>query len=160
MDNFLTEFQGRIIASDRYDWSNHLAEYGTLRTYRQFKIECTFEPYLDLDISREAAQMFTRLRARLLRFEANTGRWAKPPIPYEQRLCKLCNSAEIEDEAHVLFRCPVWACYRYQLRGYGCMADNDLVALMESTDEKFITDLNQFLKLVLFEKSEMLAVLG
>ena len=44
-----------------------------------------------------------------------TGRYVRPRLPAEERLCKICNSGEIEDEKHFLLKCQKYNFERHLL---------------------------------------------
>ena len=48
--------------------------------------------------------IITRWRLSCHDLKIETGRYAKPAIPREMRICDVCY--EIEDESHVIFKCP------------------------------------------------------
>ena len=48
----------------------------------------------------------SQLRIGILQINIEIGRYRS--IPLEERLCRLCNMNEIEDEIHFLFRCPTY----------------------------------------------------
>ena len=77
-----------------------------LRTYRQFKqIRCT-ETY----VSRLVHIVSTCYGSvpRRLTLAIETGRYAKPPVPVENRLCVVCNKNCVETENHFLLDCPLY----------------------------------------------------
>ena len=48
------------------------------------------------------------------RLRVETGRWDRPPVPYAQRKCQICD-IEIEDEFHFMFVCPLYNADRTKL---------------------------------------------
>ena len=144
---------------DGQEWRDHISRYGSLRTYKNFKNELVLENYLDLKLPSSVIGFYTKLRGGLSHSEVTTGRWANPPVEYAQRLCRLCNLNRIEDEAHILFDCPIWTTYRQQLHSYHCFAQKNLEGVCSSTDADFIGDLVKYLQLVLAKKAEILAIL-
>lgn len=156
---FISEFYNRCKDCDYQSWHANVNNYGALRTYRKFKDDLTMEPYVCLNLPRKARSMFTKLRGGMLRIESNLGRWAVPYRLYINRLCPLCNSQQVEDEAHVIFSCPVWRCYRQQLMKYECFRNSSIKQLCTTRNTDLISDISKFLNLVLFERSEILDVL-
>ena len=69
---FLHHFSTRLLDIDRQGWLGHLTRYGILR-----------------------------ILLRLFHVEVNQGRWADPPVQYALRLCRLCKSRQVDDEAPV-----------------------------------------------------------
>ena len=37
------------------------------------------------------------------------GRWSRPRVPRDERLCTKCSQSVVEDEFHVLFECPSYS---------------------------------------------------
>ena len=155
---FVKQFYERICECDRQIWHWNVNNFGGLRTYRIFKNQLTLEPYLGLNLPLKTRNTFTKLRGGLLRIEVNLGRWRGKN--YEKRICPLCNYNEIEDEIHVLFTCPVWNCYRDQLKDYSCFREKDIVKLCTSDDESLINYVKRYIELVITEREEILEILS
>ena len=66
------------------------------------KPNCLYNSYVDDSLR----ITITRWRMSNHRLAIEKGRYAKPIIPRENRLCKLC--LIIEDEDHVIYRCPLY----------------------------------------------------
>ena len=64
------------------------------------------EFYLDIINIRKYRHALAQFRSGVHQLEIERGRYHN--IPYDQRLCKLCN-LEIEDEMHFMFRCETYA---------------------------------------------------
>ena len=75
-----------------------------LRTYRTFKRDFTFEPYLLIG-KREEKQMLTKFRISDHSLEIERGRYIG--LDVKDRICKNCNY-EIEDELHFLLKCHMY----------------------------------------------------
>ena len=52
----------------------------------------------------------SRWRLSSIPIKVETGRYKRPPIPRENRLCSICFI--VEDEEHVLLRCPLYQSIR------------------------------------------------
>ena len=50
-------------------------------------------------------QQLMRLRTGAHHLAIETGRWSRPSIPREERLCPRCTSGVVEDEVHLLCVC-------------------------------------------------------
>ena len=75
-----------------------------LRTYRLFKTEIKLEPYL-LEIKNSVTRRFlSRFRLSSHNLYIETGRWQRPKIPPEDRICPSCING-VEDEIHVFVQC-------------------------------------------------------
>ena len=56
---------------------------------------------------------FARLVTSSHRLRVETGRWDKPvATEYKDRKCKICNFGDIEDEYHLVLKCPVYSSIR------------------------------------------------
>ena len=86
-----------------------------LRTYAVFKISYEMEKYLDSNLTRPLVSAISKLRTCTHSLEIETGRYARPRIPPEQRVCRMCNLNHTEDEMHFLFQCPAYEDYRKSL---------------------------------------------
>ena len=48
---------------------------------------------------------YAKFRCGTFPINTELGRYRKPKIPLEQRLCKVCESRAVEDEKHFLVQC-------------------------------------------------------
>ena len=76
-----------------------------LRTYRLFKMDFSWELYLSSIIKRSHLVAMARFRASCHSLAIETGRYHKPPIPPECRICIYCNSGKVDDELHFITEC-------------------------------------------------------
>ena len=61
-------------------------------------------------------RMLLKLRGGTAAFQVESDRWHG--VRREDRMCKECNSGEVEDVVHWLVRCPVWRRLRESLRSH------------------------------------------
>ena len=71
-------------------------------------------PYIDLCRSRADRSIISKFRLSAHSLEIEKGRYNK--IERKNRICKLCNRGEIEDEYHFFSICPHYLSYRNQFR--------------------------------------------
>ena len=69
--------------------------------------------YLDLVRERPRREALAQPRTGSHWLAEETGRWQRPYTPREQRICPHC-SGGVEDVAHMLFGCPLYAPLRQQ----------------------------------------------
>ena len=91
-----------------------------LRTYRQFKLEFGYEPYLDVVRVQLHQRAIIRFRVSAHNLHVETGRHHRPrPTPVEDRICMYCNDNMnekiVEDECHALMVCPKFEVMRGEL---------------------------------------------
>jgi len=93
------------------DWKRGLEQKSKLRTYRAIKTEWKREDYLALPNGQRASIATLRSGTNSLRVE--TGRWRGEAV--ENRICMLCGSGAVEDEAHLLIFCDTYADLRLNM---------------------------------------------
>ena len=86
-------------------------EKNKLRTYRTFKENIKYEPYLDLDINKNLIKKYTQLRLSAHRLQIELARHIKTTKndrhtqKLQARKCQLCLNSD-EDEMHFVMQCP------------------------------------------------------
>ena len=75
-----------------------------LRTFVQFKDFEILPPHIGKPLSFLERKVMSKLRLGILPIRLETGRYLRPILPEEQRLC-YCDSGEVESEIHLLFIC-------------------------------------------------------
>lgn len=83
-------------------WNAELANTSRGQFYIKFKNEFRLEPYL-LRLKPQHRFILTKFRLSNLKFPIETGRWTN--IPRDNRICTKCQSGEVGDEYHYLFKC-------------------------------------------------------
>ena len=99
-------FKQRLIDCCKQDWCTAIAESGKERHYRFIMPALQVANYINYDIPLKFRISLSKLKCSEHNLNVETGRHSG--IPYEQRLCILCNKHEIEDELHFIMSCPVY----------------------------------------------------
>jgi hypothetical protein len=86
-----------------------------LRTYSTFKREWGTEEYLRLVSTRSHRSALAKFRCGVAPLRLETGRYERGRIPVHERVCMLCDGIEVEDEDHVVLRCPLYMDLRNEL---------------------------------------------
>ena len=89
-----------------HEWRNSLNNYPKLRTYTGFKADFKTEPYVYTCMNKKYRSVVAQLRSGILPLEIETGRWKGTEL--FNRVCHLCRSGCVEDEAHFLFTCDFY----------------------------------------------------
>ena len=76
---------------------------GKLRTFRKIKKHFECEKYLNEISNFKYRQAVTKLRISAHKLTVETGRYNN--VPYNDRLCRLCELNEVGDEHHFLMSC-------------------------------------------------------
>ena len=135
----LTIVENHILAKQDSEWREALQNKPKLRTYITLKTNFDTEKYVKKYTCKRERSLFAQLRVGILPLEIETGRyWG---IAIEQRLCHFCKSL-VEDEAHFLCICPLYAAERFKL--YTSIIErNELFEPMEIiTKFQYIMQLN------------------
>ena len=93
------------------NWKAGLEEKDKLRVYRSFKVDLKREEYLSLPSDQRSLLATIRSGTSSLRVE--TGRWRKKAL--EERICSLCGTGAVEDEAHFLMACVTYREERFRM---------------------------------------------
>ena len=86
-----------------------------LRTYRQYKYVLSCSSYVKNVKTVFLEEQLSNFRSGSLKLAIETGRYAKPKIPLENRLCIFCDSSHIETETHFLLHCDFYTDIRRAL---------------------------------------------
>ena len=86
-----------------------------LRTYRLYKTSVQTEHYVSCQLPRNTRRTMALFRSGALPLAVETGRYSRPPILLNERLCKFCNTNSVENEIHFLMLCPLYSDIRYEL---------------------------------------------
>ena len=101
--HFISIFKQRLIDEYLQQWQGNINDNGVLTLYRELKTSFEFESYLDNIVSRNLRIAITKLRICSHSLRIHTGRYDR--LERNVRLCQVCNSNEIEDEFHFMFKC-------------------------------------------------------
>ena len=84
-----------------------------VRSYVTYKTTYCSEKYVSLNLKRNDRSLLAQFRCGILPLRIETGRYVgeKP----NERLCKICDSQQIEDETHFLLHCPFYSVLRNTL---------------------------------------------
>ncbi len=142
--------------------------YPKLRTYKLFKEEFKFENYLrsTKNLNHTLALFHFRISSHNLRIE--TGRYTRPKIPVNQRMCIYCTFQAVETESHFLVECSLFIKERMEfleavniylpVNNNYATNEHKFVDIM-SCDEKFVTDaLGKFIYTCLNKRNTCTAI--
>ena len=77
-------------------------------------------------------KFLSKFRLGMLHLHVETGRWARPRLPPEERLC-YCNDNVVEDECHFLLECKKYNFNRQSL--FNHIPDLQHFRTLESVDK-------------------------
>jgi hypothetical protein len=61
--------------------------------------------YTFLPLATKKTNMLARCRLGSNHLKVETATWQTPTLPYEQRLCDLCDMGDVQNEYHIIFKC-------------------------------------------------------
>ena len=108
--------RGKLYEHFTRTWRGEVSVKPKLRTYKLFKDVYELEPYISINMSVKYRSVLARLRNGILPLELETGRYHG--VPEAERICKLCDSGDIENEFHFLFKCSTYQDDRQQFFSY------------------------------------------
>ena len=103
-DAFMYVFRQRLIDIYKQNWNTRLTESPRARFYRVVINDLSFYEQLDKIHNKSHRNALARLITSSHRLRVETGRWERPVIPYESRICTMCH--KLDDEFHFLLECP------------------------------------------------------
>ena len=102
---FINIFRVRIMDIAKQDWSSRLNNSSRARFYRAVKPDFGQSKYLEIVNVPSHRRALAKLLTSSHRLRCETGRWERPVVPYENRMCLVCLD-KIGDEFHFLLECP------------------------------------------------------
>ena len=111
---FVIMFKQRLIDEFLQQWYENIESSNVLILYRSVKEKFELESYLEIINSRNLRIALAQIRISAHSLRIQTGRFARDRIERNLRYCEICNSDEIEDEFHFLFKCPAYDSLRKQ----------------------------------------------
>ena len=99
-----------FLDKQKSQWLSTIQIKPKLRFYKLFKDSFTVEKYLSINLSSSERSLLAQIRLGILPLHIETGRFNN--IDRDERLCKICNNGEIEDELHFLFNCSTYEAER------------------------------------------------
>ena len=88
------------------EWPHKCEKLPKLRTYILFKQQYMTEEYVKINLKRRERSVLAQFRLGILPIRIETGRFIGEKV--EDRLCRMCNQNQIENEIHFLFHCPLY----------------------------------------------------
>ena len=129
--------KSKLVENDKSLWRTNLfndnghQNGNKLGTYRLYKTDLETECYVKLSLQRDHRRILAMFRCGNLPLHIETGRYARPKLPVEQRTCFRCIET-IEDELHFLIDCPFYDEIRRNLFRKAQLCNRDFI-LYDST---------------------------
>jgi len=133
---------------------NDTIKHPILRTYIVFKHAFSRERYIESLSIKKYQRAISRFRVSSHRLGIETGRHQKPYIPPERRVCKFCDSKNVDDELHFLIHCDFhstarqtfYSHLRHLITNFDTLKDMDKFReILVSTNDDVILALGKFI---------------
>jgi hypothetical protein len=105
---FIVVFKQRLIDEYLQEWRASINCNDVLFLYKSVKDSFEMSPYLENIVSRKLRIALTKLRISAHNLRIQTGRYSRERVERNLRYCLICNTNEIEDEFHFVFKCPAY----------------------------------------------------
>ena len=119
MDQFFSWLQ--TINKEQLDQCG--SDRNKLKLYKLFKGSFSTEPYVENVKNRNQRCWLSRMRISAHHLGIELGRYAIPPVPPDQRMCKYCDSNTPDTELHFLLKCETFSlkrqCFFGKLKSLG-----------------------------------------
>ena len=138
--------------SDMYkqEWQNTLANKSSCILYKTFKTDMKLENYLLLLDNAERINL-CKFRCRNTKTPVVLLGYAVRNIPYENRICSLCNMNEIGDEYHYLLKCTYFEMQRNRYISNFYRRNPNMLKfslLMQNNDANILKNLSKFISII------------
>ena len=159
--NNVKEYEhSRFIEKWKQDIKDSVA-HPILRTYKLYKKEFQFEPYLLEMHSNDLRKAIARFRLSSHSLRIETDRYLKPKPDVQKRICIYCDKGEVDDEIHLITSCPFHEQYRTILLDYvkfiyepSMLSKTELFSvIMSSKCHNVILQLGRFLRFCFHDRN-------
>ena len=139
IDIMIKTCKSKLIEKDKEKWKLQLfnddghANGNKLRTYRLYKSDIQTETYVKIPLQRDHRHILSMFRCGNLPLHIETGRFAKPKTPIDQRTCFHCPNS-VENEIHFLIECPYYDDVRRKMLHKAQLCNSDF-ELKSPTDK-------------------------
>ena len=89
-------------------WKSMLNQTSKSLCYCKHKLNIKLEPYLLQVRNIKHRRMLAKLRLSDPKLEIETGRHHRPKVDQDKRICRLCNTSEVENKIHFLMQCNLY----------------------------------------------------
>ena len=92
-----------------------------------------------------------QLRTSTHKLAIETGRYQRPVVPSNERVCRICNSGQVEDEIHFIGQCTAYNEHRklliqeMNLTQFTGSEEEQVTIIMTSTKEEDFESLGQYI---------------
>ena len=156
----LEAVQSAALQHSRDNWWREAEYKPKLRMYRQVRTVDDEVKLCRLGLQRQERSLVAKLLCGVLPLEIETGRFVGKPVA--ERLCKVCNTINVEDEFHFLFSCCMYQRERSNyyvenienIEDFMLMEDGDKVRYM--LQKEHVKNTGAFIKAIYHKRRQIL----
>jgi hypothetical protein len=159
LSTFLNKFTIRLRDQYIQSWRETINHSPKLSVYKHIKSSYSHERYLDILCIRKYRHCYSQFRSGYHELEIEKGRYSN--IPIHERICKVCNSKQVETEYHFVFICPMFKDLRARFIPRKFLINPNVMKLhilMSSRNETYIKDLASYIYLAFVRRKELLTL--
>ena len=108
LKHIIKSLKDSLLKKDQISWQSECRNLPKLRTFIQFKDFTSDSPQIFKPLTFMQRKTLSKFRLGMLQLRIETGRYARPRLPPEGRLCLICGNGEVEDESHFLLSCTTY----------------------------------------------------
>ena len=104
-EDVINSLTNSLLSSDKLFYMNSCLNYPKMRTYVKINDFSENNSYLYKPLSFAQKSFLAKFRIGTLPLRLETGRYSRPPLPENERICLQCSENSIENEIHLTFYC-------------------------------------------------------
>ena len=138
----VNNIRSNLMSNFKHKWLIGIMAKPKLRTYFQIKDVYETELYVKANLTRNQRSLVAQLRTGILPLALETGRFTQ--TPEEDRLCRLCELGEVENETHFVLYCPRYDDFRNVLFGELFVKKPEMFWISDDDKMKWLFNFNVF----------------
>ena len=151
---FMLQFKQRLRDINFQTWLSSIENMEKCNFYKSIKSELTCEKYLCCNLPTQQIFAIANMRCSTHRLRIEADR--RNNVDRSDRICKICNTGEVETENHFLLRCPVLVDLRRQWIPQ-CYVTNTSISIFNSDSIHTLKNLSMYIIQALRFREEILS---
>ena len=108
--------ESKLESTDKQTLLDSISKKPKLRLFKEVMCEDGAERYVKLNLTSGERSMIAQIRMGILPIRVETGRYTN--MKMNDRLCQICNTANVEDEIHFIMDCSLYDDLRHEIFTY------------------------------------------
>ena len=156
---FSSMFKQRIIDCFLQEWYTSKSNSSMLTLYHHLRDRFEYENYLDI-VPFDLRYFLLRLRVSSHSLGIQTERYGNDRLPRNERICVYCDLNDIDDELHLLLKCPCLNNLRHTFiprYHYNRISMFKRIELLKSENRNVLIKLCKFIKLAFKHRNSLIS---